>query len=222
MYPTNHASACLSVVRSCRRPAGRRTRACRCRSGCCPRGSASPSRRLRPGSHVSVSDGPSRPSYPPCRSGARPCGSPSAPSRRRPRRASRRPRPCRAARRRSSRGPSPARTALHLQRRAHAEPARHLADLVRPDIERQLGVDGVVRAQGRARDRRPAGVRRVVRLHAPPRAVVAVAVRDRLVRERGRDVVARVRVDPLVDRRREHEALNVEPGWRRACESRLN
>ena len=66
--------------------------------------------------------------------------------------------------------------AADLERRAHAELARHRADPVRPDVERQLGVDGVVRAERRPRDRRPAVVGRVVGLHAPPRAVVAVAV----------------------------------------------
>ncbi len=63
---------------------------------------------------------PSRPGRPPCRSRGSPCGSPSAASRCRRRRASRRPRPCRAARRRSSRARSRAPARAGSARRACA------------------------------------------------------------------------------------------------------
>ena len=63
------------------------------------------------------------------------------------------------------------------------------------DVERQLRVDGVVRAERRAADRAPAVVVVRVRLDAPPRAVVAVPGRVEPVRERRRDVVRRVGID---------------------------
>ncbi len=110
----------------------------------------------------------------------------------------------------------------HLERRAHAELARGLADELGPDVQCQLGVHRVVRAEGRPRDRRPAVVGGVVRLDAPPGSVFAVAVRDRPVGERSGDVVARVRVDPPLDRCREDERLErgarLSPGLREQIE----
>ena len=97
--------------------------------------------------------------------------------------------------------------AVHLQRRADAEPAGHRGDPCRADVERQLRVDRVVGAQGRPLDGRPARVARVVGPHAPPAAVVAVAVCPRAVRERCGDVVGRGRVHPALDRRGEDEGL---------------
>ncbi len=100
----------------------------------------------------------------------------------------------------------------HLERRPNPEPPRHLADSVRSHVQRQLRVHRVVRPQRGPRDGRPAVVGRVVRLHTPPRSVVAIAVRDRLVRERGRDVVAGIGIDPLFDRSREDERLERRAG----------
>ena len=97
--------------------------------------------------------------------------------------------------------------AVDVERRRHAEALRHRGDAGRGDVECQLRVHRVVRSQRRPLDRRPADVRRVVRLHAPPRAVVAVAVGDRPVRERRRDVVVRHRVDAHVHGRGQHEGL---------------
>ena len=75
------------------------------------------------------------------------------------------------------------------------------------DVERELRVDGVVRADRRAADRAPAVVVVRVRVDAPPAAVVAVPGRVDLVRERRGDVVGRVGVDAHLDRGGEHERL---------------
>ena len=84
---------------------------------------------------------------------------------------------------------------------------RHLSDLLRPDIEGQLRVDGVVRMEGRVDDRGRAEVCVVVGADIPGRRV-----RVGLVVEGARHVVGGRRVDPLVDSRREHEHLEGRPG----------
>ena len=86
---------------------------------------------------------------------------------------------------------------------------RHPPDVVRADVERQLRVDGVVRAQRRARDRDRPGVAVVVGAHRPrlPRLVVVLAPGPGRAGEGRRGVVGRVGIDPLLDRGREHERL---------------
>ena len=94
------------------------------------------------------------------------------------------------------------------------EAAGERGDALRPDVEGQLGVDGVVGAERRPLDRRPAAVARVVGLDAPPAAgaVVAVALLLRLVLERRRDVERVVRIEPALDRRGEDERLEGRAG----------
>ena len=99
-----------------------------------------------------------------------------------------------------------------VERRPHAEPPGEGRDATRPDVERQLREDAVVRAQRRSLDRRPADVARVVRLDAPPAAVVAVAVVVGTEREGRRDVVRRARVHALLHGGGEDERLEGRAG----------
>ena len=94
-----------------------------------------------------------------------------------------------------------------LERRAHPQPVRHRRDLVRAEIERQAGVDGVVREQRRLRDRRRADVR--VRVG---RDVPGLLVRVRLIVERRRHIRRRVGIDALGDRLGEDEGLERRAG----------
>ena len=133
-------------ARSCRRPAGRSTRRRRCRP------STFVLEDLRHLVGDAVGDHALALRRAPARVGvvlavreARPCGSPSARSRSRPRRASRRRRPSRAARSR----PAPRPDRGHDGRAASWIPSlcAIVGDLLRPDVERQLRVDGVVGAR---------------------------------------------------------------------------
>ena len=103
-------------------------------------------------------------------------------------------------------------SAVDVEARADAELLRHLRDRLRGHVEGQLGVDRVVGAKRGPLDRRPAGVVVAVGLRAPPRAVLAVAVRVGPVVERRREVRRRRGIDPLLDRRREHERLERRAG----------
>ena len=91
---------------------------------------------------------------------------------------------------------------LRRQRRADAELVGHLRHLLRPHVEGQLRVDGVVRSKSRVLDRDRAEVRVVV-----GRDVPRGGVRVGLVVERRRRVVRRRGVDAQLDRGREHERL---------------
>ena len=102
--------------------------------------------------------------------------------------------------------------AVDGERRADAELRRHLRDCLGRHVERQLGEDRVVRTERGPFDRRPAGVAVVVRLRAPPGAVLAVAVRVGPVEERRREIRRRFGVDPLLDRGGEHERLEGRAG----------
>ena len=102
--------------------------------------------------------------------------------------------------------------ATHGERRPHAQPAGHRGDSGRAHVERQLRVHGVVGAERRLRDRGPARVARVVRLHAPPRLVLAAAGLVGPVGERRRHVVRGVRVHAPRHRRSEDERLEGRAG----------
>ena len=100
-----------------------------------------------------------------------------------------------------------------------AEAVRHLPHVARADVERQLRVDGVVGLQRRARHRLRAVVRVVVRVHVP--RLRGGAPRPGRARERRRRVVRRVRIGPLLDRRREHERLERRAGLARRLRSEV-
>ena len=64
----------------------------------------------------------------------------------------------------------------------HAEPFREVPDVLRPGVERELGVDGVVGSERGARDRHRPDVTVVVRLDVPAFAAQAVGPAQRAVR----------------------------------------
>ena len=85
-----------------------------------------------------------------------------------------------------------------LQLRLHAELLRHCRDRIRADVEREPGVDRVVRVERRRRDGLGPGVGAVVRADPP--------LERGIVEQRG-EVARRPRVHPLRHRGREDDRL---------------